>query len=178
MRALRSGWPARLVAALTFVGCAPAPAEQEEAADVVVRAPLEGAWQLIEVTTTGPDDGTTYDLQPALYLFTDGHYSITRVTSVTPRPEFRDPANVTPSEALAVWGPLQSQAGTFQIIGENLYLLPTTAKNPQVMRSGRAPDVYTHQVQGDGLVMTQVSGSSGLMENPATFTLLRVSRSP
>lgn len=178
MRAWKSGWPARLVAVLTFVGCAPAPVEQEEAAEVVVRAPLEGAWQLVELTTTGPDGGTRYDLQPALYLFTDGHYSITRVTSASPRPEFRDPASVTPDEALAVWGPLQAQAGTFQIIDENLYLLPAAAKNPQVMRSGRSPDVYRHQVQGDGLVMTQVSGSSGLIENPATFTLLRASRSP
>jgi hypothetical protein len=34
------------------------------------RPPLQGAWQVVEVTTTGPDGATNTSPQPGLYLFT------------------------------------------------------------------------------------------------------------
>jgi hypothetical protein len=71
------------------------------------RPSVQGAWHVVEVSpgATNP--------QPSLYLFTARHYSIMRVLSQDPRPGFNDPANVTEAEALAVWGPLQAQSGTY-----------------------------------------------------------------
>src|SRR5262245_10708215 len=84
------------------------------------RPSLQGAWQVVEVSSTGPAASTTTNLQPSLYLFTARHYSIMRVLSA--RPGFADPANVTEAEALAVWGPLQAQSGTYELAGGNLNL--------------------------------------------------------
>jgi hypothetical protein len=136
------------------------------------RPSLQGAWQLVEVTTTGPGASTNTKLEPSLYLFTARHYSIMRVLS--PRPGFADPANVTEAEALATWGPLQAQSGTYELTGGNLNLLPTIAKNPGVMRTGRKPDVYAFTLQGDSLTLVQTSDGIGQVANPATFRLKRV----
>ena len=51
---------------------------------------LQGAWQVVEVTTTGPAGSTNSNPQPGLYLFTARHYSIISVLSQEPRPAFKD----------------------------------------------------------------------------------------
>ena len=136
------------------------------------RPSIQGAWQVVEVSTSGAAASTDANLQPSLYLFTTRHYSIMRVLAA--RPGFADPSNVTEAEALAVWGPLQAQSGTYELAGGNLNLLPTVAKNPGVMRGGRKPDVYTFTLQGDSLTLVQVSDGIGQVANPATFRLKRV----
>jgi hypothetical protein len=139
------------------------------------RPSLQGVWRLVEVRITGPNASTNNKPQPSLYIFTGKHYSIVRVTSADPRPELKDPAKVTEAEALAVWGPLQAQAGTYEIAGGNLFLLPTVAKNPNVMRTGRKPDVFSFTLQGDTLTVVQKSNPDGQpIANPSTFRLTRV----
>ena len=135
---------------------------------------LQGAWQVVEVTTTGPNGSTNSRPQPGVYLFTARHYSITAVLSAEPRPVFKDPANVTGEEALAVWTPLQAQSGTYEVAGGSLSLLPMVAKNPGVMRTGRKPDVYSFTVQGDSLTLVQKSDGFGQLANPTTLRLQRL----
>jgi hypothetical protein len=138
------------------------------------RRSLQGAWQVVEVSTTGPGASTTSSPQPGLYLFTARHYSLMRVLSPDPRPGFSDPANITAAEALAVWGPLQAQSGTYEVVSGSLNLLPIVAKNPGVMRAGRKPDVYTFTLQGDSLTLVQTSDGIGQVPNPTTLRLKRV----
>ena len=138
------------------------------------RPALQGAWQVVEVTTTGPDGSTNSSPQPGLYLFTARHYSIMSVLGQQPRPGFTDPGNITGEEALATWTPLQAQSGTYEIVGESLNLLPIVAKNPGVMRAGRKPDVYGFTVQGDSLTMVQKSDGIGQLANPTTLRLKRL----
>lgn len=138
------------------------------------RPALQGAWQVVEVTTTGPNSSTNSNPQPGLYLFTARHYSITSVLGQQPRPGFKDPNNVTGEEALAIWTPLQAQSGTYEIAGGNLSLLPMVAKNPGVMRAGRKPDVYTFTVQGDSVTLVQNSDGFGQLANPTTLRLKRI----
>jgi hypothetical protein len=134
------------------------------------RPSIQGAWSLVEVVGGPAGSGP----QPSLYLFTDRHYSIMRVTSSEPRPAFADPAKVTEAEALAVWGPLQAQSGTYEIVSGNLNLLPLVAKNPGIMRAGRKPDVYSFSLQGDALTLVQKSDVVGTIDNAPTFRLKRV----
>jgi hypothetical protein len=138
------------------------------------RASIQGAWQVVEVSPDGPGASVNSKPQPGLYLFTARHYSIMRVLSPEPRPGFSDPGNVTPAEALAVWGPLQAQSGTYEIVAASLSLRPTVAKNPGVMRAGRAPDVYNFTIQGDSLTLVQKADGAGQVANPQTFRLKRV----
>ena len=135
------------------------------------RPSIQGAWQVVEVSTTGQ---RATNLQPSLYLFTARHYSIMRVLSPDPRPGFSDPANVTEAEALAVWGPLQAQSGTYQVANGTLNLLPIVAKNPGVMRPGRQPDVYAFALQGDSLTLAQKSDGSGQAASTTTLRLKRL----
>ena len=135
---------------------------------------LQGAWQVVEVTTTGPSGSTNSSPQPGLYLFTARHYSIMSVLGQQPRPGFADPGNITGEEALATWTPLQAQSGTYEIAGGSLNLLPIVAKNPGVMRAGRKPDVYTFTVQGDSLTLVQKGDGIGQLANPTTLRLKRL----
>ena len=99
--------------------------------------PIQGAWRLVEITTTGANGSTNRAPQPSLYLFTAKQYSITRVMSDTPRPQLKDPAKVTEAEALAIFGPFQAQAGTYEVAGGSLSMLSTVAKQPQGMTPKR-----------------------------------------
>ena len=138
------------------------------------RPSVQGAWQVVEISTTGVGPSTNSSPQPGLYLFTGKHYSIMRVTSPDPRPGFSDPANVTAAEALAVWGPLQAQSGTYEVVGGSLMLLPQVAKNPGVMRAGRKADIYTFTLQGESLTLVQTSDGVGAVANAPTIRLKRV----
>ena len=138
------------------------------------RPALQGAWQVVEVTSTGPAGATNSSPQPGLYLFTARHYSIISVLTPEPRPGFKDPNNVTGEEALAIWTPLQAQSGTYEVAGGNLDLLPLVAKNPGVMRAGRKPDVYGFTVQGDSLTLVRKGDGIGQLANPTTLRLKRL----
>jgi hypothetical protein len=137
------------------------------------RPSVQGAWRVVEVSTTAPGAATSHSPQPGLLLFTARHYSFLRVLSPGPRQGFSDPANVTEAEALAVWGPLQAQSGTYEIAGGTLSLLPIVAKNPGVMRTGRKPDEYDFTLQGEVLTLVQKSDGGGPVTSPATLRLRR-----
>lgn len=128
---------------------------------------IQGAWRTVEVTTTGPGGSTNTSPQPSLVLFTGKYYSVVSVMSAEARPPFQDPANVTPEEALAVWGPFVAQAGTYETADESLTVRPQVAKNPSAMVPGVA-FVFSFRLDGDTLTVT----TSG--ENPTTLRLERV----
>ena len=135
---------------------------------------IQGAWRLIEVTTSGRNGSTNSMPQPSLYIFSARHYSITRVTAAEPRPEFKDPANVTDAESLAAWGPFQAQAGAYEISGDSLKLGVIISKNPQLMRTGLQPAVFTFALDGNTLTLIQKADQAGRpIANPATFKLVR-----
>jgi hypothetical protein len=112
--------------------------------------------------------------QPALYIFTARYFSIVRVTSSDPRPQFNDLNNITAEEALAVYGPLQAQAGTYAIMDGNLTALSLVAKNPDAMSAESKPDVYTFTLQEDHLTLVQRFARNQSLANPVTFQLTRV----
>lgn len=51
------------------------------------RTGLQGAWRMVELTTTGPDASTNPKPQPILLMFSGRHYSAIFLDSDKPRPD-------------------------------------------------------------------------------------------
>lgn len=103
------------------------------------RESIQGVWQAVEVTITGPGARTIAipEPRPNLTIITARHYSRVEVQAEGPRPI---PANVTEASAdelRAVWGPFVGEAGTYEVTTGNLITMrPIAAKNPAVMGPG------------------------------------------
>ena len=136
---------------------------------------VRGAWQVIQVTMTGPAARTISvpDPRPNLAVFTAKHYSHLQVTSEGPRPIPADMAKATADELRAVWGPFSGEAGTYEVGDNTMTLRPIVAKNPAVMTSG-AFTTYAIKLQGDTLWIIEQRTHRGPIANPVTLKAVRV----
>src|SRR5262245_23780623 len=77
------------------------------------RGPLEGVWQTVEITVTGPQARTITirEPRPNLMIVTAKHYSRVEVQAEGPRPMLTEPAKASADELRAVWGPFVGEAG-------------------------------------------------------------------
>ena len=135
-------------------------------------ASLQGVWQVVEVTITGPG-ARVVKPHATLIIFSGKHYSRTEVHAEQPRPVVIDAAKATADELRAVWGPFVAEAGTFELSGDILTLRPTVAKNPAAMAGG-AFTVMSYRLNGNVLTVTQVRNQNGPSPNPSTIKLTRV----
>jgi hypothetical protein len=135
MHALRvSLWAAIAVAVLVGVFFVPSLvlAQARSAAPTI-----EGAWQVTELVTAGPNAYTS--TQPGLYIFTKKYYSAIWTTSSQPRKQnapLPDVAKATDAEKLARYEEYQAlgaQSGTYEVKGSMLTRRPLIAKNVGVM---------------------------------------------
>jgi len=98
-------------------------------------AALVGVWRIAETITTGPDGKRNPSPQPGLLIFTKRHYSVTFVTSDSPRPEL--PATgATDRQRSEAFGAFDSVAGTYEVKGDQILFTRIVAKNPNAMRPG------------------------------------------
>src|SRR6476646_2472876 len=90
---------------------------------------IQGVWQWVEVNRTNPNPprgalttGIHTTLQPGLLIFTAKHYAMMLDTANEPRPTtgFKDATNPTIDELRTQWGPFTSNAGTYQMTGDQL----------------------------------------------------------
>lgn len=141
---------------------------------------LEGAWSHIATIATD-SAGATRSIwtQPGLYLFVDGHYSMTRVDSDVPRPEFpEDRATAAPELLTRIWQPFTAQAGEYAVEGNRMVTQPKVAKNPGVMRPGSV-NQYDVRISGDTMWLRVVANQDGVVSDALTHKMLRVgSRTP
>jgi hypothetical protein len=135
-------------------------------------ASLQGVWQVVEVTMTGPG-ARVVKPHSTLIIFSGKHYSRTEIHSEQPRPMLPDWANATADQLRTVWGPFVAEAGTFELRGDLLTLRPTVAKNPAAMADG-AFTAQSYKLDGNILTLTQVRNQNGPSPNPATIKLTRV----
>jgi hypothetical protein len=92
---------------------------------------IRGVWTMSEKTTA---EGTNKAPQPALYIFTNKHYSILQVNGDRPSVNV---ATATREGLLAVFGPaFGAQAGTYTLAGGQMSVEPTIAKAPAAMTPG------------------------------------------
>lgn len=130
--------------------------------------PLKGAWvmQQGDVVVTSEGD-TLHNVQPALFIFTDTHYSMTIVPDTAHRAMFsEDPTN---AERLEAFDNFVANAGRYEVQGDEITIRPYVAKNPNFMAGFPKNAVTTtfrvagdrlHWQFGDGsmLILSKVEG--------------------
>jgi hypothetical protein len=157
-----------LLVCLTAVLASSDVSAQEQAASRGVR----GAWNLIEHTTTGSDGETDRDPEPGLYIFTDRHFSFTRVTGKAPRYVVENQLTARADDLRNLLR-FAAQSGTYELNGNELRLQRMVALDVAGMAAGNSA-VYTVRLQADTLWLTTKSYNGRPIRNPAIFKLRRV----
>jgi hypothetical protein len=137
--------------------------------------PLEGVWQTVEVTLSGPGARTITipEPRPNLMIVTARHYGRVEVHAEGPRPILADPGKATADELRAVWGPFVGEAGTYDVTGNVITMRPIAAKNPAAMVHGGFI-TYSFKLDGNTIWVTQQRNQSGPFTNPATIKAVRI----
>lgn len=113
--------------------------------------PLKGAWVMQQGDLVVTSEGDTLDnVQPALFIFTDTHYSMTIVPDTALRATFgEDP---TDAEKLEAFDNFVANAGRYEVQGDEITIRPYVAKNPNFMAGFPQNAVTTtFRVAGDRL---------------------------
>ncbi|HJZ72318.1 MAG TPA: hypothetical protein VKE51_11300 [Vicinamibacterales bacterium] len=136
---------------------------------------IQGVWRIVEATITGPGARTIpFRERPNLTIITAKHYSRVEVQADGPRPILADAAKASADELRAVWGPVVSEAGTYDVIPDGLITMrPIASKNPAVMGPG-VFITYSYRLDGDTLSLTQQRNQNGPFTNPFSLKLTRV----
>ncbi|MEP6496274.1 MAG: hypothetical protein ABJF01_26640 [bacterium] len=136
---------------------------------------IEGVWQAVQWSVTAPSPRITPIPAPRanLTILTATHYSRVEVHAEGARPTLSNPASASAEELRAAWGPLVSEAGSYEVTGNVITLRPIVAKNPDGMVSG-AFTSHTFRLQGDTLWVTPQRSQHGPASSPATIKLVRV----
>ena len=143
-------------------------------AAIAARAPsIEGVWQAVEVTTTGPGARTITPLQPNLSIITAKHYSHIDIHADGPRPVLSDAENASADDLRRAWGPVVAEAGSYELSSGAFLTHPVVSKNPAAMTRGSFTS-YAYRVAGDTLWLTPQQDSRGAVKNPPTIKLMRV----
>jgi hypothetical protein len=139
------------------------------------RESMQGVWQVVEVTITGPGARTiAFAERPNLTIITARHYSRVEVQADGPRPIPADVTKASADELRAVWGPFVAEAGTYEVTTGNLVTMrPIASKNPAVMGPG-VFITYSYKLDGDTMWLTQQRNQNGPFANPVTFKAVRV----
>jgi hypothetical protein len=140
------------------------------------RASIQGVWQVVEVTMTGPGARTITipTPRPNLTIITARHYSRVEDQSERPRPVPADLAKATADELRAMWGPFVGEAGTYELTDDHrVTMRPIAAKNPAVMGPG-VFITYSYKLDGDTMWVTQQRNQNGPFANPVTIKVVRV----
>ncbi len=132
---------------------------------------LQGVWESVEVTTTGPN-ASTYPAQPGLFIFTSNHYSRTTVSGETPRTRPGDQSKATVDQLRDLLR-FAAQAGTFETKGGDLVFKPVVALGVATMAPG-VTLTSSYRIDGNTLWLTQKSNQSGPVANPTTLKLRRI----
>jgi hypothetical protein len=144
------------------------------AAKQMKTASIQGVWQAVEVTTTGPGARTIPipEPRPNLTIITLRHYARVAVEADSPRAPV-DAAKASADELRATWGPFAGEAGTYEMKGNVITMRPVAAKNPAVMAPG-AFTTWTYKLTGDTLLVTLQGNQNGPIASAVTVKSVRV----
>ena len=136
---------------------------------------IQGVWQIVEATVTGPGARTIqFAGRPNLTIITAKHYSRVEIQADGPRPVLADAAKASADELRAVWGPVVTEVGTYELTPDgSITMRPIASKNPAVMGPGVFIS-YSYKLDGDSLTLTQVRNQAGPYANPFSLKLVRV----
>ena len=121
---------------------------------------LQGSWAIVE--SWGHDEQAgewrIENVQPSLYIFLDGYYSIALVRGNEPRPLMPEGTTwdaMTEEQLRSVCSGavFSANSGTYEVVGSSLTTKPLVAKWPNLMEGGSAS--YTFEMEGDELLLSQ-----------------------
>ena len=114
---------------------------------------LEGAWKSQEFEIlSGPNAGTTGEVQPGLLILTGRHYGFGQVEGQEPRPQLSESS--TAEERASVWGRYASNFGTYDVDGSTATFRPLVAIHPASMAPGNYFTWEIEELSADTLVYT------------------------
>ncbi len=125
---------------------------------VWAQSELNGAWERFEVSGHNADGDRKLDnVQPSLYLFHDGYYSIMLVRGNEPRPLMPEGTtwdSMTEEQLRSVCSGavFTAHSGTYEVSGSSLTTKPMIAKWPNFMEGASA--TYTYRVDGEWLYIS------------------------
>src|SRR5262249_50311905 len=123
---------------------------------------IQGVWQVVEGTTTGPGARTITGVEQNMTIITASHYSRVQGRALGPRPMAPDLKTASAEDLRAVWGPFAAEAGTYELIGGNtLTTRPIVSKNPAPGSFG----TYSYKLEGDTIWVTEQRNQNGLVAN-------------
>jgi hypothetical protein len=136
---------------------------------------IQGVWRVVEATITGPVARTiAFAERPNLTIITAKHYSRVEIQADGPRPILTDVAKASADELRATWGPVVTEAGTYEVTAGGLITMrPIASKNPAVMGPG-VFITYAYRLDRDTLSLTQQRNQNGPFANPFALKLVRV----
>jgi hypothetical protein len=137
---------------------------------------IQGTWQTVEVTLTGPGARTITirEPRPNLMIVTARYYSRVEDHSERPRPLLADATRASADDLRATWGPFVGEAGTYEVTAGNLLTMrPIAAKNPAVMGPGVFV-TYSYKLDGNTIWVTQQRNQNGPFANPVTIKAVRI----
>ena len=141
---------------------------------IASRSPsIEGVWQAVEVTMTGPGARAISPLQPNLSIITAKHFSHIDIHADGPRPVLSDAENASADDLRRAWGPVVAEAGSYELSSASFVTHPVVSKNPAAMTAGSFTS-YSYRVAGDTLWLTPQRDARGTVKNPPTIKLMRV----
>jgi hypothetical protein len=135
---------------------------------------IQGVWQAVEVTLSGPDAHTIAipEPRPNLTIITARHHCRVQVEAPT-RPILADVTKASADELRAAWGPFFGEAGTYEIDGNVITMHPIAAKNPAAMKPD-AFSTWSYKLEGDTLWVTAQKNQGGPIAHPVTVKAIRV----
>ncbi|MDR8389582.1 lipocalin-like domain-containing protein [Aliifodinibius sp. S!AR15-10] len=118
---------------------------------------LNGAWQATEAWGNNSEDGDweLKDLQPSLYIFLDGYYSIMLVTGEKARPLMKKDAtrsSISDEEMRSIFMPFIANSGTYEVKGSSITTKPMVALWPNFMEG--ESDTFQYRFENDMLVLS------------------------
>ena len=155
---LRFSFPFFLVALLIPTVTKAQEAVAHSAVPAVAQESLNGSWVMVERWGENDQSGQwrVENVQPSLFIFLEGHYSIAYVDGDSPRPlmdEDGTRADVDCEQAASMWFPYVSNSGTYEINGATIVIHPTVALFPNFMEGGS--HTYAFEFDGDFLRLTR-----------------------
>jgi hypothetical protein len=135
------------------------------------RGPIEGVWKIVEWVESGR---TFTTVQPSLFIFTKGYYSMLFLQTFQLRPPIAAPQtrqNLTDAEKIARfdhWSPFTAASGTYEVGDTTVTLRPIIAKSGWEM-SEQAIRSFPIRRQGSDTLVVHFAPALGIR-----VTLVRV----
>ena len=132
------------------------------APQVALAQSIEGVWRMVEVEVQGgpnPAMFTGAQIQPSLFILTEGHFAYLIDNGRERRPARQDPTDAQIVEAIA---PLAFAAGTYQFDGSTLRYDRMVGINPNAVLPENQPQVRQVENLTSNRLETSATNANGV----------------